>query len=87
MGLSAVLPVIHGITLLGIDQMERRMGLSWVVLQGSLYVIGAVIYAVSLSSNTDLATYLYSRCRLECLSVYTLESLIFGAVPIRSSTF
>jgi adiponectin receptor len=47
MGASAVIPVLHGISLFGVTQLERQMGLSWLVLQGVLYVSGAAIYAVS----------------------------------------
>ena len=46
MGLSAVFPVLHGLQLYGIQQMNRQIGLSWMVLQGFLYVLGAAIYAV-----------------------------------------
>lgn len=46
MGLSALFPVLHGLILYGIQQMNSRIGLSWLVLQGFLYVLGAVIYAV-----------------------------------------
>ena len=46
MGLSAVIPVLHGIGLYGADRLEETMGLSCVVLQGFLYVLGAAIYAV-----------------------------------------
>ena len=49
MGASAVIPVLHGISLYGIAQLERQMGLSWLVLQGALYISGAAIYAVSIS--------------------------------------
>ncbi|PGH23372.1 hypothetical protein AJ80_02625 [Polytolypa hystricis UAMH7299] len=45
MGLSAVLPVLHGLSKYGFDQMRDQMGLVWVVLQGFLYILGAVIYA------------------------------------------
>ncbi|EMC92723.1 hypothetical protein BAUCODRAFT_37623 [Baudoinia panamericana UAMH 10762] len=45
MGLSAVFPVIHGAWRYGAAQMERQMGLSWVISQGVLYIAGAVIYA------------------------------------------
>ncbi|TIA30256.1 HlyIII-domain-containing protein [Aureobasidium pullulans] len=45
MGLSAVIPVLHGISLFGVEQLQRQMGLSWLVLQGVLYVSGAAIYA------------------------------------------
>ena len=47
MGLSAVVPVVHGWRLYGIEQLERQIGLSWMVLQGLLYIAGAAIYAVS----------------------------------------
>lgn len=47
MGLSAVFPVFHGLKLYGYVQLERQIGLSWMVLQGALYIAGAGIYAVS----------------------------------------
>lgn len=46
MGLSAVFPVIHGTYLYGVRSMNERIGLSWVVLQGFLYILGASLYAV-----------------------------------------
>ncbi|KAL9596140.1 MAG: hypothetical protein Q9219_006001 [cf. Caloplaca sp. 3 TL-2023] len=46
MGLSAVLPVLHGLKLYGLQQMNDRIGLFWLVLQGVLYILGAGIYAV-----------------------------------------
>ena len=49
MGLSAVFPVIHGLRLYGFTSMDQRIGLSWLVLQGLLYILGAGIYAVSFS--------------------------------------
>ena len=57
MGLSAILPVIHGLTLYGFTLMNGRIGLSWLVLQGVLYIAGAGLYAVSIqcpfsASNT-----------------------------------
>ena len=45
-GLSAVLPVFHGVYVYGIEHMSYSIGLDWVLLQGFLYVLGAVIYAV-----------------------------------------
>jgi predicted membrane channel-forming protein YqfA (hemolysin III family) len=50
MGASAVIPVLHGIFLFGFAQLERQMGVSWLVLQGVLYISGAAIYAVSIVS-------------------------------------
>lgn len=47
MGLSAVFPVLHGLLLHGMKQMNDRIGLPWLVMQGYLYVLGAGIYAVS----------------------------------------
>lgn len=47
MGLSAVFPVLHGLILFGIQQMNSQIGLAWLFLQGLLYILGAGIYAVS----------------------------------------
>ncbi|KAL8716315.1 MAG: hypothetical protein Q9220_000220 [cf. Caloplaca sp. 1 TL-2023] len=45
MGLSAIIPVLHGLKVYGLQQMNDRIGLAWLVLQGCLYVLGAGIYA------------------------------------------
>lgn len=47
MGLSAVFPVFHGLKLYGVQRMVDLIGLPWLVFQGTLYVAGAAIYAVS----------------------------------------
>lgn len=52
MGLSAFFPVLHGLRLYGASQMRKQIGLSWLVLQGVLYILGAGIYAVG-SSYAD----------------------------------
>lgn len=49
MGLSAVVPVLHGLKLYGLRQMNDRISLSWLVSQGFLYVLGAGLYAVRVS--------------------------------------
>ena len=58
MGLSALFPVIHGVKAFGVAQLERQIGLSWLVTQGVLYILGAGIYAVS--------TYTPLRCDFVC---------------------
>lgn len=45
MGLSAVVPIVHGLQLYGLEQLRKTIGLDWVVLQGVLYMLGAGIYA------------------------------------------
>ncbi|KAI4222739.1 MAG: hypothetical protein LQ349_007579 [Xanthoria aureola] len=45
MGLSAAIPVLHGVKRYGMQPMNDRIGLPWLVLQGCLYVLGAGIYA------------------------------------------
>lgn len=45
LGLSALFPVLHGLKMFGIEQMRNQAGLSWLVLQGVLYIVGASIYA------------------------------------------
>jgi adiponectin receptor len=46
MGLSAVIPVLHGLSMYGVEKMETLMGLRWAVLEGLLYLTGATLYAV-----------------------------------------
>ncbi|MCJ1396880.1 hypothetical protein MMC11_000070 [Xylographa trunciseda] len=50
LGLSAIFPVLHGLGLYGFRQMESQIGLSWLVLQGVLYIVGAGLYAVGFRS-------------------------------------
>lgn len=45
MGLSGVIPVLHGLRLYGLEQMQKTVSLNWVILQGALYIFGAVLYA------------------------------------------
>ena len=45
MGLSAVVPVFHGLSLYGLNKMSKLIGLPWLVTQGVLYIIGAGLYA------------------------------------------
>jgi adiponectin receptor len=45
MGLSGVVPVLHGINIFGVAHLRERIGLDWVVLQGVLYICGAGVYA------------------------------------------
>ena len=47
LGLSAVAPVTHGLRLYGWRSMEERIAVRWVLAQGALYILGAVLYAVS----------------------------------------
>jgi adiponectin receptor len=53
MGLSAALPVFHGISLFGIRQMNRTIGLPYVITQGALYIIGAAFYAFRIPERFD----------------------------------
>lgn len=45
MGGSSVLPVLHGLRLYGWADLEERMGLSWMLAEGVLYITGAGLYA------------------------------------------
>ena len=46
LGLSGLVPVIHGITIYGYKGFEGRMSFAWTITQGALYIFGAVLYAV-----------------------------------------
>ena len=45
LGVSGVLPVLHGLTIYTYKEMNERMGLNWMLLQGVLYIVGAGLYA------------------------------------------
>ncbi|KIW79335.1 hypothetical protein Z517_05947 [Fonsecaea pedrosoi CBS 271.37] len=45
MGVSAVFPVLDGLRTFGLGDLENQIGLSWLVLQGALYILGAGLYA------------------------------------------
>jgi predicted membrane channel-forming protein YqfA (hemolysin III family) len=87
MGLSAIFPVLHGLRLYGVSQMRNQIGLSWLVLQGVLYILGAGIYAVKpyhihlIMPESDVIN------RLACLRSGLLENMISGAARIRSSMY
>ncbi|KAN0083331.1 hemolysin-III related domain containing protein [Elaphomyces granulatus] len=57
MGLSAVFPVVHGLLLYGVRQMTLQIGLGWLLLQGFLYILGAVIYAARVPERLSPGTF------------------------------
>ena len=88
-GLSAVFPVLHGVRMYGMNHMQYSMGLYWVILQGFLYIIGAVLYAVRLSLRRLIAP----GCRADIVTGrhgYRKGSspggLMFGGARTKSST-
>ncbi|KAK8083112.1 hypothetical protein PG996_001893 [Apiospora saccharicola] len=46
LGVSGVLPICHALTTYGYEGLDQRMGLSWVLQEGFLYIFGAFLYAV-----------------------------------------
>lgn len=88
MGLSAIFPVLHGLWLYGTVQMRKQIGLSWLVLQGVLYIFGACVYAVIFSSTSRrLCTRSNMIHRFACLKSGFPADTIYGATRIRSSTY
>lgn len=45
MGLSAVVPVLHGLNIYSFQRLDRLIGLKWLITQGALYILGAGLYA------------------------------------------
>jgi adiponectin receptor len=88
MGLSALVPVIHGVKTFGVAQLERQMGLSWLVTQGVLYILGAGIYAVSGFRDDVCRTceYLNNNTRLTTLQARIPEKLAPGSFDIWGSS-
>lgn len=94
MGLSAVFPVLHGLEMYGFEDMRHRIGLTWMLLQGFMYILGAGLYAVStfIQVATDWGVELF-EITLLMESLYSLagqrvrrrDHTIFGEVLIRFS--
>jgi adiponectin receptor len=57
MGLSAVIPMVHGIRVYGYAYMRDAAGMNWVVFQGALYIIGAGLYAARIPEKWSPGTY------------------------------
>ena len=65
-GMSGVIPILHGIKIYSIEELQDRIGLNWILLEGLFYLVGAGLYAVSrLStfSKKNLLTKLGSMAR------------------------
>jgi adiponectin receptor len=57
MGLSAVVPVLHGISLFGYSHLSRTMSLPLVITQGALYIFGAGLYATRFPERSQPGYY------------------------------
>jgi hypothetical protein len=88
LGSTAVGPVTHGLWLYGLDQVYKQIGLPWLVTQGLLYLLRALICAVSILN--------YARSHLipefffpslEYQSDGDPDCPTYGAAHIRSSIF
>ncbi len=87
LGLSGVIPVLHGLQVHGFEELDNRMAVRWVIFQGALYILGAFIYAVSpprhlYPPRQDWLT----RARSDGRSVWCRANLTSGAILIRYST-
>ena len=90
MGLSAVVPVVHGVYLYGFEQMISLIGLPWLVLQGVLYLVGAVLYAVSLTLDV-VPVYSLRALRGQSgpsglINTDTSHRLVYPSVSIQATT-
>ncbi len=86
MGLSAVVPVLHGLEIHGVHEMQDRIGLTWLLLQGFLYILGAGLYAVSIA-NHPICRQTSDSSRLDGQNDLLQGLSIYGEVPIRSSIY
>lgn len=57
MGGSSIVPVLHGLGIYGYATLEERMGLSWMLVEGALYISGAAIYAMRIPEKWSPGRY------------------------------
>ncbi|PQE28183.1 hemolysin III family channel protein [Rutstroemia sp. NJR-2017a WRK4] len=54
---GAVIPTLQGVEMNGFTAMRERMGLTWVLLEGFLYVLGASLYAARWPERSSPGSY------------------------------
>jgi adiponectin receptor len=57
MGVSAIVPVFHGLFVFGYKPLNHYIGLNWLVAQGFLYLLGAGIYAARIPEKLRPGTF------------------------------
>ncbi|XMA09759.1 hypothetical protein WAI453_002550 [Rhynchosporium graminicola] len=69
LGLSAIIPVVHGVFLYGMTVVNTRIVfVPWLLTEALMYILGAVVYAVSLTANPG------------ALEAIDLDSMFLGPV-------
>lgn len=53
-GLSSFAPLVHGIKLFGLSQMLKQSGMPYYLTEGVLYILRAIVYAVSITARSPL---------------------------------
>ena len=53
LGLSAIIPIVHGIAIHGWVIQNHRMGLNWMSLMAAFNVLGAAVYAIRVGASND----------------------------------
>lgn len=84
MGLSAVVPVFHGLKIYGLERMNGLIALPWLVSQGALYILGAALYAVRVFLRRCRGTAANGCIRCACLNASSPVNSTSGAALIRS---
>ncbi|KAI1811426.1 hemolysin-III channel protein Izh2 [Poronia punctata] len=57
LGVSGIIPVCHGLMIYGYRSLNEQMGLSWILLEGALYIFGAFLYAARWPERTSPGTF------------------------------
>lgn len=57
LGLSGIIPILHGLSMYGFRALNERMGLVWVMLEGAMYIFGAFLYAARFPERVSPGTF------------------------------
>ena len=82
LGASAVIPLLHGVQLYGLEYMLQYSGMKWYLLELALYGGGVSLYGVSLHARCPKS--ITDNCSLEFQSASHRVNLIFGGARTRS---
>lgn len=85
LGLSAVIPVAHGTLIQGYSSLRDTMGLDFLITSGSLYVVGALLYALRIPERFAPGTFDYVGASHQIFHVCILLAAFSHYISLRKA--
>lgn len=85
LGLSALFPVSHLSYKMGFQTLRHTMGLDWLLLSGTLYVVGALLYALRIPERFAPGRFDYVGASHQIFHVFILVAAFAHYVSLRQA--